>query len=133
MCPVVVLRMLVSGPGSVDSNAPSVHSLLVQYCVVFYKRVCTAAMLQVYTHCFYSTVWYTTSVCVLLLAHPCVRSAVGLYHSKVFKFTSPLSVGITKHFHAFMLFFLAARRGSPSQVPPAITFSLWWIRTNDYQ
>ena len=71
------------------------------------------AMLQVYTHCLYGTVWYTISVCVLLLAHPCVRLAVGLYHPKVFEFTSPWSLDITRQFHAFMLFFLSAQRGSP--------------------
>ena len=59
MCPVCVcccvlrVLVLVSGPGLLQFALQDLKTALI-------------AMLQVYTHWLYGTVWYTTSVCVCL-------------------------------------------------------------------
>ena len=56
-------------------------------------------------------------VCVLLWAHLCARSAVGLYHPKVFKFSSPLSL---RHYQAFSCLYAVFSKSMKrqAQVPP---------------
>ena len=55
MCPVCVLRVLVSGPG---------------------LRCSLRCRTSMHTHCLYGTVWYTTSVCVCV----CARAAHARVH-----------------------------------------------------